>query len=181
MPSSTLEPGMSEAEDVQFKQMFPLVIALLAGMAVFFVVAAQLIASDSQSTYVPAGMSTEEAVASRVQPAGQVNMGGPIVAEADTGAGGGSAAAGDGEPQSGEQVYNSVCMACHDSGVAGAPRIGDASIWQDRMEERGGYDPIYQNALNGFKGMPAKGGANISDEELDRAVEYLLEESGVSL
>lgn len=172
---------MSEAEDIQFKQMFPLVIALLAGMAVFFVVAAKLIASDSQSTYVPAGMSAEEAVASRVQPIGQVNMGGPILADADAGGGGGSAAAGGGEPQSGEQVYNSVCMACHDSGVAGAPKIGDGSAWQDRMETRGGYDPIYQNALNGFKGMPAKGGASISDEELDRAVKYLLEESGVSL
>jgi cytochrome c5 len=171
---------MSEAEDVQFKEMFPLVIGLLAGLAVFFVVIAQLIASDSQSTYVPPGMTAEAAVASRVQPVGQVNMGGPIVAEADTGGGGGSAAAG-GEPQSGEQIYNSVCMACHDSGVAGAPVIGDDSTWQSRMEERGGYDPIYQNALNGYKGMPAKGGANISEEELDRAVKYLLEESGVSL
>ncbi|MDZ7828995.1 MAG: c-type cytochrome [Halofilum sp. (in: g-proteobacteria)] len=172
---------MSEAEDVQFKEMFPLVIGLLAGLAVFFVVIAQLIASDSQSTYVPPGMTAEEAVSSRVQPIGQVNMGGPIVAEADTGGGGGSAAAGGGEPQSGEQVYNSVCMACHDSGVAGAPKIGDNSIWQSRVEERGGYDPIYENALNGYKGMPAKGGASISEEELDRAVKYLLEESGVSL
>lgn len=170
---------MSEAEDVEFKQMFPLVIALLAGMAIFFVVIAQLIAAGTQGTYTPAGMSAEEAVAARVQPAGQVNMGGPMLAEADTGGGGGSVDSG--EPQSGEQVYNSVCMACHNSGVAGAPKIDNASAWQSRLDERGGYDPIYQNALNGYKGMPAKGGANISEEELDRAVKYIFEESGVSL
>jgi len=172
---------MSEAEDVQFKEMFPLVIGLLAGMAVFFVVAAQLIAGGTQTSYIPPGMTAEEAVASRVQPIGQVNMGGPILAEADTGGGGGSAAAGGGEPQSGEQVYQSVCMACHDSGVAGAPKIGDTSLWQSRLDERGGYEPIYENALNGFKGMPAKGGASITDEELDRAVKYIFEESGVAL
>lgn len=172
---------MSEAEDVQFKEMFPLVIGLLAGMAVFFVVAAQLIAGGTQASYTPSGMTAEEAVAARVQPIGQVNMGGPMLAEADTGGGGGAAAAGDGEPQSGEQIYQSVCMACHDSGVAGAPKIGDEAEWQNRLEARGGYDPIYENALNGFKGMPARGGAGISEEELDRAVQYLLEESGVSL
>lgn len=172
---------MSEAEDVQFKQMFPLVIALLAGMAVFFVVAAQLIAADSQGTYVPPGMTAEEAITERVQPVGQVNMGGPILAEAETGGGGGSMDAGGGEPQSGSEVYNSVCGACHNSGVAGAPKIDNASAWEDRLDARGGYDALYQNALNGYKGMPAKGGANISEEELDRAVTYMLEQSGVSL
>ena len=92
---------MSEAEDVAFKEMFPLVIGLLAGMAVFFIVMAKIIAGTQATVYAPPGMSHEQAVAERVAPIGQVNMGGPMLAEAETGGGGGAAAASD-EPKSAE-------------------------------------------------------------------------------
>ena len=29
----------------------------------------------------------------------------------------------------GEAVYNSGCMACHMTGVAGAPKVGDVEAW----------------------------------------------------
>ncbi|MBN9406759.1 MAG: hypothetical protein J0I00_15230 [Burkholderiales bacterium] len=31
------------------------------------------------------------------------------------------------QPKTGESVYRSVCMACHDTGVAHAPKKGDAA------------------------------------------------------
>lgn len=171
---------MSEAEDVAFKEMFPLVIGLLAGLAVFFIVIAQIIAATTaEALYTPPGMTTEQAISERIAPIGQVNMEGPMLASADAGGSGDAAAASD-EPQSTEEIYNGVCAACHDSGVAGAPELGDTGTWQSRLDERGGYDPLYQNALNGIGAMPAKGGANISEEELDEAVRYILEESGIS-
>lgn len=170
---------MSEAEDVAFKEMFPLVIGLLAGLAVFFIVIAKIIAAGAGSTYVPPGMTAEEAISERVAPIGQVNMEGPMLASADAGGTGDAAAASD-EPRSAEEIYNGVCAACHDNGVAGAPELGDTGTWQSRLDERGGYDPLYQNALNGIGAMPAKGGANISEDELNEAVRYILEESGIS-
>ena len=172
---------MSEAEDLQFKETFPLVIGLLAGLAIFFVVIALVVANFyTEDTYAPPGMSRAEAIAARVQPVGEVNMGGPVVAAADTG-GSGAAEEAAGEPQSGSEVYSAVCGACHDAGVAGAPKTDDTAAWKQRLDARGGYDALYQNALNGRGAMPAKGGANISEEELDRAVKYMLDESGVSL
>ena len=169
---------MSEAEDVAFKEMFPLVIGLLAGLAVFFIVIANIIAGSQKTAYAPAGMTGEQAIAQRVAPIGEVNMGGPILAETDAGGGGGAMASD--EPQTAEQIYSGVCSACHDTGVAGAPKLGNTSAWQERLGARGGYDALFQNALNGFKGMPARGGASISDEELDGAVPYMLAASGVS-
>lgn len=78
----------------------------------------------------------------------------------------------------GEAVYNSACMACHAQGVAGAPKLGDAEAWADRIDQ--GMDTLYENSINGFQGeagvMPPKGGfANLSDEEVKAAVDYMVE------
>lgn len=165
---------MSEAEDVAFKEMFPLVIGLLAGLAVFFIVIAKIIAAGTGAAYVPPGMTAEEAISERLAPVGQVNMEGPMLAEGEA-----AADEDDGEPQSAEDVYANVCAACHDAGVAGAPELGDGDAWESRLADSD-FDALYENALNGIGSMPAKGGGNISDEELEEAVRYILEESGVS-
>ena len=80
----------------------------------------------------------------------------------------------------GEAVYNQACMACHAQGVAGAPKLGDAEAWAPRIEK--GKDALYQNSINGFQGetgmMPPKGGfANLSDEEVKAAVDYMVEQA----
>lgn len=170
---------MSEAEDVAFKEMFPLVIGGLAGLAVFFIVIAKVISATVDETYVPPGKTVEEALSERLAPIGQVNMGGPMLARAESGDGSGAAAADSGEPMSGQEVYDNVCSACHASGVAGAPQTGNGDAWQSRIAD-GGYESLYQNALDGIGAMPPKGGGNISNEELERAIRYILEESGVS-
>lgn len=96
----------------------------------------------------------------------------PQVANAAPAAtGGGSSAA-----RSGEQIYNTNCMACHTTGAAGAPKIGDAADWNARMEK--GIDTVYSHAINGFNAMPPKGTcADCSDDEIKATVDYILENS----
>jgi len=78
--------------------------------------------------------------------------------------------------RSGEAVYSAACMACHASGAAGAPKLGDKAAWSPRLGQ--GAATLVQHALKGFKGMPAKGGCSTcSDAEVKSAVEYLMAKS----
>ena len=77
-------------------------------------------------------------------------------------------------------LYKQACAACHDMGVAGAPKVGDASAWSNRLSQ--GMETIYDHAINGFQGdmgyMPAKGGrADLSDDEVRAIVDYMVENS----
>jgi S-disulfanyl-L-cysteine oxidoreductase SoxD len=80
----------------------------------------------------------------------------------------------------GPQVYNSACIACHAAGVAGAPVVGDAGQWADRIAQ--GMETLARHAIEGYTGsagyMPPKGGRlDLSDEEVTSAVEYMVGES----
>lgn len=73
-----------------------------------------------------------------------------------------------------KQTYEASCKLCHGTGLAGAPKVGAYEEWSQRLQK--GKDAIYQNALNGFNGMPAKGGrADLSDEAVKAAVDYMLQ------
>ena len=91
---------------------------------------------------------------------------------------GGAAAAVAGGPRSGEDVYNGACGACHGTGAAGAPMLGDAGAWLPRIAK--GMDVLYASGVNGVPGtsMIAKGGcAKCSDEEINAAVDYMVDNS----
>jgi cytochrome c5 len=80
---------------------------------------------------------------------------------------------------SGEEAYSS-CGACHNSGIAGAPKLGDTADWSARISQ--GTDLLYDHAINGFQGaagmMPAKGGnMALSDDSVKAAVDYMIENS----
>ncbi len=75
-------------------------------------------------------------------------------------------------------MYEGVCAACHASGTLGAPEFGDTEAWEERAEK--GMDTLIDHSVNGFNQMPAQGGS-ASEEEIERAIEYMLEEAGVSL
>lgn len=83
-------------------------------------------------------------------------------------------AAGDG-PRDGKAVYSAVCQTCHASGLLGSPMLGDAGAWGPRIAK--GKDTLYTHAINGFNAMPAKGGADIPDEEVQNAVDYMVGEA----
>ncbi|HTN35013.1 MAG TPA: c-type cytochrome [Marinobacter sp.] len=115
--------------------------------------------------------SVEDEIRARIQPVGDVcvqgdNCGSAAAATEVASAG----------PRSGEEVYNAVCMACHTTGAAGAPVIGNKDSWAPHIEK--GMDTLINHAINGFNAMPAKGGcASCPDEEIENAVEYIVSQS----
>ena len=104
----------------------------------------------------------------RISPVGEVCM------QGDAECGGAATVASSG-PRSGEDVYNAACKACHTTGAGGAPVLGDAAAWADRIAK--GTEVLYASGVNGVPGtgMIAKGGCmNCSDEEIHAAVEYMI-------
>lgn len=76
-------------------------------------------------------------------------------------------------PAAGKKVYDATCMACHASGVAGAPKFGDKAAWGPRIAS--GFDTLLHSALKGKGAMPAKGGnSSIPDADIRAAVEYMV-------
>ena len=79
--------------------------------------------------------------------------------------------------KTGEQVYKMACAACHDAGVAGAPKFADAGVWSGRIAQ--GFDILLKHSIEGFKAMPAKGGnPNLDDHEVALAVVYMANAAG---
>lgn len=63
-----------------------------------------------------------------------------------------------------QDIYNKTCIACHASGVAGAPKTGDSEAWKSRLAL--GIDALVVSAKNGKGAMPPRGlCADCTDEE----------------
>ena len=72
----------------------------------------------------------------------------------------------------GAEVFKSQCAACHETGVAGAPKTGDKAAWAPRLAT--GMPALLKSAASGKGGMPARGGApDLTDDELKAAVTFL--------
>ena len=108
----------------------------------------------------------------RIQPVGQVCFEEGEICDVTARSSGPSA--GDG-PRDGKAVYSAVCQTCHATGLLGSPKFGDAGAWGPRIAK--GKDTLYTHAINGFNAMPAKGGADIPDEEVQNAVDYMVSEA----
>jgi len=78
--------------------------------------------------------------------------------------------------KTGEEVYKAQCAACHTSGAAGAPKLGDAGAWAPRVKT--GFDALYTSAMKGKGAMGAQGGGDMADFEIARAVVYMANGSG---
>jgi cytochrome c5 len=168
------------SRDQKFFDMYSLVIGVLAAVTIGILVLAINVSEKTQTVFTQESAEYQAAVAERIRPVGQVYLPGeeqqaaaPVVETAA-------------EPEpvattmTGPQVYNSACIACHGSGVGGAPIVGDSAQWTDRIAQ--GMDTLSKHALEGFTGsagyMPPKGGRlDLSDDEVIRAVEYMAGES----
>jgi cytochrome c5 len=76
--------------------------------------------------------------------------------------------------QMGKAVYEKTCAACHATGVAGAPKVGDKAAWAEHLAE--GTEHLVQVAIKGEGAMPPKGGnPALSEEEVRAAVNYMIE------
>ena len=109
----------------------------------------------------------EQQIIDRIKPVGEVciqgkgNCAAPVAAVASSG------------PRSGADVYGTACIACHGTGVAGAPKMGAAADWAPRIAQ--GEETLVGNAINGIRGMPPKGTCmTCSDEEIKLAVEHMV-------
>jgi cytochrome c5 len=79
----------------------------------------------------------------------------------------------------GEATYKQVCMSCHSSGVARAPKVGDKAKWAPLIKE--GQAIITAHGYVGVRGMPAKGGkSDLSIEHFAQATVYMANQSGAS-
>jgi cytochrome c5 len=157
-------------EDKAVMSTFIGVLAGLVVIAVLFYAVANLVTSEMVDEDHDGRMQAK--IEENIRPVGQVNVG-SVPASAPAAAGAAAAA-----PRSGDEVYNSACVACHASGVAGAPKLGDPGAWGARASK--GVDALLSSVINGLNAMPPKGTcATCSNEELQAAIEHMLSQSGL--
>ena len=140
-----------------------LVVAVLASFVVPIVVIIMLanFVNFDDKTGAGSDAMTADAVGRRIQPVGTIEI---------------RDAATPGVLKTGEQVVQAQCAACHVSGAAGAPKIGDEAAWAPRIKT--GYEVLLISALKGKNAMAAQGGGDYSDVEIGRAVVYLANKAG---
>ncbi len=146
-----------------------LIAAVIAGFAVPIIVIVLLVVYVGGTPKTGAGSNSQspEAVAARLKPV--ADEGFTLVA-----------ASAPRQLKAGAEVYNAACVACHGSGAAGAPKVGDSGAWSKRIAQ--GYDTLVSHAIKGIRGMPAKGGnPDLDDLEVARAVVHMANASGGKL
>src|SRR5262245_1743267 len=122
---------------------------------------------------------SEDAVAHRLKPVGEVAL--ATAAPATAGGSGEEVAARQNQPAAtaqsdGSKVYQTVCVACHGSGLVGAPKLGDKGAWKPRLAQ--GLTTLHEHAVKGIRAMPPKGGnASLSDGDVRAAVDYMVSQS----
>jgi len=173
---------VSAEQDRKFFDIFMVVLGSLVAVAVGIYALAHVVQARTQQEYIKEDAIVQAQIAERIAPVGQVAIAGAdnshLAAPSPTPEEQGSAQ--PATAQSGQEVYQSACAACHGAGVAGAPKFGDAAAWSDRAAK--GMDTLTQHAINGFQGsagfMPPKGGrADLSDEAVKSAVQYMVDNS----
>ena len=138
------------------------VLAFVVPIAII-VMLSQLVTTGLGKTET-ASAETEEAIAARLKPVGQVEVTDPNAPKVE---------------KTGKEIVETVCAACHASGALGAPKIGDKGAWAKHIG--GGLEHLTQNAIKGIRQMPARGGnPDLSDIEVARAIVYMANQSGAS-
>ena len=168
------------SRDQKFFDMYSLVIGVLAAVALVIFVLTMKMSELTQEVFVRDTAEYEAALLERIKPVGQVYRPGDEIHVSQPTV----EVAPEPEPvatvMSGPQVYNAACVACHGAGIGGAPILGDAALWTDRIAQ--GRDTVVRHAIEGYTGsagyMPAKGGRmDLSDAEVEAAVDYMIAES----
>ena len=143
------------------KQLAVVVVLAFVVPVVLLIMLAQFVLSARTPD---AGTLAPEAVAERIKPVASITI-------SEAGAGGGA--------RTGEEIVKAACAACHSTGAANAPKIGDKGTWAPRLAA--GLDGLTKSAIKGKNGMPPRGGLpDLSDYEISRAIVYMANQSGAS-
>lgn len=157
------DPATQDSHEGPIKTPKQLIITVVAAFLVpiaIIVLLVKYVAVGDKPAAGSGGLSGE-ALALRLQPIGRVEIRDPSDVTA---------------LRTGEQVFNAVCSACHVSGAAGAPKVGDTAAWAPRIAT--GYEALMNSVLKGKGAMGAQGGGDYSDIEIGRAVVYLTKQAG---
>lgn len=152
---------MTDQHESLIKTPKQLIITVVIAFAVPIAIA---VLASQMVTAVHKSPVAEETTAQLIQP----------VARLELGSGGAAAGA-----RTGEQVVQTVCAACHQTGAAGAPKIGDKAAWSARIAL--GAEALTKSVIVGKGAMPPKGGgADLTDAEIARAVVLMANQSGAT-
>jgi len=112
----------------------------------------------------PHGTGDDAAILSRIAPVGVVKIAAPSGPKGNL---------------TGEQVFGQVCKTCHETGIAGAHKLGDKTAWGKVIAQ--GEKLTVQHAIAGIRAMPPRGGnADLTDAEVQRAVAFMVNKAGAS-
>jgi cytochrome c5 len=165
-------------QDTHFFNIFSVVLGLLVVFMLLMFAYARWVGNKYQRVQVQGDPLVLQSVASRtdspvrVAVAGQDNSAlkiAPVTATVTTVA--------LAVPKDGAEVYAQACKACHEAGLAGAPKTGDGAAWAPRIAK--GKATLYEHAIKGFTGaagvMPPKGGrTDLSDDLIKASVDHLV-------
>ena len=152
-------------------------VGILAGLVAGILLFASYGASGARTEPNKDGLEYQRLVAARIAPAARVAVAGKDNAALNAGAATPAALpAAPAAVLTGQQVYNTTCIACHAAGVAGAPKFADKGAWAPRLGQ--GLAVLHKHALEGFQGkagvMPPKGGrVDLADQSIVNAVDYM--------
>lgn len=155
-------------------------VLVVAGLIVFTIVIVIVVLNLNTLTDRPDNPEVQANIEKRLAPPGDVYVGDEPVAAVDAPEEGSAAAtapaAFDGSLDA-QIIYDNVCKACHEPGVAGSPMLV-RSEWEDRLEQ--GMDTLVQHAIDGYQGpagyMPPKGGrVDLSDEQIRVTVQWMVD------
>ena len=159
---------------------FSAVLGILIAIALVLIGVSRVVDSGPKGARDTADPLMQAGAHERTKPFGQVAVAGqdnsalaivaPITPPAAV------AAAGAAPPTDGKSVYETACVACHGSGLAGAPEFGDKAAWVARVAQ--GQATLDKHAIEGYQGgagfMPAKGGRlDLTDDAVKAAVAYM--------
>jgi len=157
--------------DREFMKLFSGLIGALVALTVVLFILAQILGAKTDNVDRAKVAADTRAVAERIKPVGELATG--DTAPRNTFIAAANAAGED----KGKAVFDANCAACHGTGVAGAPKLGDKAAWKERVAK--GNATLYEHALKGFQGkagvMPPKGGnVSLPDADVKAAVDYMV-------
>ena len=159
---------------------FVTVLGILVVLAIALIFLARYVQHLAEPGEVPAGDPLlEKRKAELLAPVGRVEVAGGPAPGAEAAPAQSVAPAPAAGGADGKAVYDATCFACHGTGAAGAPKVGDKAAWEPRVAQ--GMDTLVANAIRGKGAMPPKGGnMALGEAEIRAAIEHMLRETGLS-